>query len=79
MQNFMEIQDGHFQLCQKVADLAWNDSNYTVINAHGNIGRGGMYSICPITNWGVSFKERGKIAWNGWVPVYHHGCLVIKP
>jgi hypothetical protein len=22
----MEIQDGHFQLCQKVADLAWNDS-----------------------------------------------------
>jgi hypothetical protein len=26
MQNFMEIQDGHFQLCQKVADLAWNDS-----------------------------------------------------
>jgi hypothetical protein len=26
MQNFMEIQDGHFQLSQKVADLAWNDS-----------------------------------------------------
>jgi hypothetical protein len=31
MQNFMEIQDGHFQLSQKVADLAWNDSTDVLI------------------------------------------------
>jgi hypothetical protein len=29
MQYFMEIQDGHFQLSQKVADFAWNDSQET--------------------------------------------------
>jgi hypothetical protein len=32
MQNFMEIQDGHFQLSQKVADLAWNDSHVSLVN-----------------------------------------------